>query len=70
MKLFLREVILGGTLRPAYSCAMEGTVSSKSLFAILFGLVALVGLAGFGGWLATGDDLFMSLIQAGMRWCF
>ena len=36
---------------------------------IIMGLVALVGIAGFGGWLTTGDDLFMSLIQTGMRWC-
>lgn len=30
----------------------------------------LVGIAGFGGWLATGSDVFMALIQTGMRWCF
>jgi hypothetical protein len=38
--------------------------------AALLGLLLIIGAAGFGGWLATGDDLFMALIQTGMRWCF
>ena len=32
-------------------------------------LVALVGLAGFAGWLAYGDTLFWSMLQAGLAWC-
>lgn len=32
-------------------------------------IVALIGLAGFAGWLANGDALFWSLLQAGLAWC-
>lgn len=36
---------------------------------ILTLIVALVGVAGFAGWLAHGDTLFWSLLQAGLAWC-
>mgnify|MGYP000510096798 CR=1 FL=1 len=37
--------------------------------AVAAGIVALVGLAGFAGWLAHGDTLFWSMLQAGLAWC-
>lgn len=36
---------------------------------ILALIVALVGAAGFAGWLAHGDTLFWSMLQAGLAWC-
>ena len=32
-------------------------------------IVMVVGLVGFAGWFATGDNLFWSLLQAGLAWC-
>ncbi len=36
---------------------------------VLTALVAVIGLAGFAGWIANGDNLFWSLLQAGLAWC-
>lgn len=32
-------------------------------------IVALVGVAGFAGWLFHGETLFWSMLQAGLAWC-
>lgn len=37
--------------------------------AIAVAVIALVGLAGAAGWLASGDTLFWSMLQAGLAWC-
>ena len=36
---------------------------------VLLLLVGLVGAAGFAGWLTHGDNLFWSMLQAGLAWC-
>ena len=66
------QMMLGAKRSADYTCQMEDKAhtATSPAPAVLFSLVLLVGIAGFGGWFATGDDLFMALIQTGMRWCF
>ena len=60
-----------GVMPPAnYSFIMENAAVPKTALIMISVLIALIGISGLGGWIATGDDLFMSLIQTGMRWCF
>jgi len=32
-------------------------------------IIALIGIAGFAGWLFHGETLFWSMLQAGLAWC-
>lgn len=43
---------------------------SPLAFALLAGVLALVFLLAFQGWVAHGADIFLSLAQAGISWCF
>jgi CBS-domain-containing membrane protein len=47
-------------IHPASIAVLLGTVLAAS---------ALAGL-GFAGWLDHGAQMFMTLAQAGMAWCF
>lgn len=47
----------------------ELTGASLRMTAIAAVIIALVGLLGFAGWLAHGDTLFWSMLQAGLAWC-
>lgn len=40
------------------------------LLAFLAGVLALVLLVALKGWIAHGTDIFLSLAQAGLSWCF
>lgn len=33
------------------------------------GIIIIAALLAFAGWLGTGDQLMMSLIQSGLAWC-
>jgi hypothetical protein len=50
------------------------TDTKKSLSPLILTLVAgaltLVFLLAFQGWIANGADIFLSLAQAGLSWCF
>ena len=50
------------------------TDTKKSLSPLILALVtavlALVFLVAFQGWIANGADIFLSLAQAGLSWCF
>lgn len=43
---------------------------SPLVLAVLAGAFALVALLAFQGWIAHGADIFLSLAQAGISWCF
>jgi hypothetical protein len=43
---------------------------SPLVLALLTGAFALVCLFAFQGWLAHGADIFLSLAQTGVSWCF
>ena len=32
-------------------------------------IAVLIGAVGVAGWLANGDTLFWSMLQAGLAWC-
>jgi hypothetical protein len=49
--------------RPA---SIQGTLA---LAAAAVALSAITGLA-FAGWLGHGADIFLSLAQSGLSWCF
>lgn len=40
------------------------------VFALLAGALALIFLFAFQGWIAHGADIFLSLAEAGLSWCF
>ncbi|EHK73917.1 hypothetical protein SM0020_31559 [Sinorhizobium meliloti CCNWSX0020] len=42
---------------------------SPLIFALATGVLALVFLLAFKGWIANGADIFLSLAQAGLAWC-
>jgi len=43
---------------------------SPLLLALGASVLALVFLLAFQGWIAHGADIFLSLAQAGLSWCF
>ncbi|MCA1444473.1 hypothetical protein I6F07_30690 [Ensifer sp. IC4062] len=43
---------------------------SPLVLALVAGAFALVALLAFRGWIAHGADIFLSLAQAGISWCF
>lgn len=43
---------------------------SPLLLALAASVLALVFLLAFQGWVAHGADIFLSLAQAGLSWCF
>ncbi len=43
---------------------------SPLVLTLLTGALALVFLFAFQGWIAHGPDIFLSLAQAGISWCF
>lgn len=43
---------------------------SPLVLALAVGAFALVALLAFRGWIAHGADIFLSLAQAGISWCF
>ncbi|MGK9199586.1 MULTISPECIES: hypothetical protein [Sinorhizobium] len=42
---------------------------SPLILALATGVLALVFLLAFRGWIANGADIFLSLAQAGLAWC-
>lgn len=48
--------------------AVHSGVETRTLLIVSAG-IAVVGFAGFAGWIANGDTLFWSLVQAGLAWC-
>jgi hypothetical protein len=51
---------------PAGRPASAGQSTAMIVIAVAVGLI---GIAGFAGWFAHGDNLFWSLLQAGFAWC-
>ncbi|QKV17221.1 hypothetical protein [Oricola thermophila] len=46
------------------------TQSGRKGPAVLIGaIVAATGLVGFSAWFANAENLFWSLLQAGLAWC-
>ncbi|MBB4185535.1 hypothetical protein [Sinorhizobium terangae] len=43
---------------------------SPLVLTLFAGVFALVALLAFQGWIAHGADIFLSLAQAGISWCF
>ncbi|MDK1387002.1 hypothetical protein QN219_09560 [Sinorhizobium sp. 7-81] len=43
---------------------------SPLVLAFVAGAFALVAVLAFQGWIAHGADIFLSLAQAGLSWCF
>lgn len=43
---------------------------SPLVLAFVAAVLALVSLFAFQGWIAHGADIFLSLAQAGLSWCF
>lgn len=43
---------------------------SPLVLALFAGALAVVGLLAFRGWIAHGADIFLSLAEAGISWCF
>lgn len=43
---------------------------SPLLLALVTGALAIVFLLAFQGWIAHGADIFLSLAEAGISWCF
>lgn len=43
---------------------------SPLILALVTGALALVLLLTFQGWMAHGADIFLSLAQSGLSWCF
>ncbi|WP_139812550.1 hypothetical protein [Ensifer aridi] len=43
---------------------------SPLVLALVTGALALVFLLTFQGWIAHGADIFLSLAQTGLSWCF
>ena len=43
---------------------------SPLILALVTGALALVLLLTFQGWMAHGTDIFLSLAQSGLSWCF
>ncbi|ASY63677.1 putative SIGNAL PEPTIDE protein [Sinorhizobium sojae CCBAU 05684] len=43
---------------------------SPLVIAFIGAVLTLVSLFAFQGWIAHGADIFLSLAQAGLSWCF
>lgn len=49
--------------------ARRNNLSIIALVTVTFLFAALAGVA-FAGWLGYGDNMFFSMIQSGIAWCF
>jgi hypothetical protein len=58
--------------RRGYIQAMTRPASIQGALALAAAAVALSAVTGlaFAGWLGHGADIFLSLAQSGLSWCF
>jgi hypothetical protein len=57
---------LGRSLIASYST----TMTERNLFIVLSALTTLMGVLGFAAWMANGSEMFMTLVENGLAWCF